>query len=247
MVISARRKVGLVAWILLLSCTTLTVWYLVPTPASSFDRLLETARSRFDFERSATGELSPFMEDDRRRGAVIRNLETRVWLWGQTIRYLREHPHVLLTGIGMDRQRFLEEVIGLPYEGKLTHFHTAHNLFLDMLTKAGIGALLTLLRFCGWVLWTALKSVRQYASSANVTAVVGLGCVLVILWPPLLLANLTGEELFTDTVQLHWTIFLGLLLGYLAAFPDRRPDAQSGPQHLNSHVHMTDRGASQRQ
>jgi hypothetical protein len=220
--ISARRKVGLVAWILLLSSTALTVWYLVPTPASSFDRLLETARSRFDLERSATGELSPFMEDDRRRGAVIRNLETRVWLWGQTLRYLREHPHVLVTGIGMDRQRFLEEVIGLPYEGKLTHFHTAHNLFLDMLTKAGIGALVPLVWFCGWVFWIARHSVRQYASRPDATPVAGLGCLLTILWPPLLFANFTGEELFTDTVQLHWTIFLGLLLGYVAPLRDRR-------------------------
>lgn len=219
--ISPRRKMGLVVWILLLSSTAVTIWYVVPTPASSFDRLLETTRSRFDFERSATGELSPFMEDDRRRGAVIRNLETRVWLWGQTIRYLREHPHVLFTGVGMDRQRFLEEVIGLPYEGKLIHFHTAHNLFLDMLTKAGIGALLPLVWFCGWVLWIARKSVQQYASSANATAVVGLGCVLVILWPPLLLANLTGEELFTDNLQLYWTTFLGLFLGYLASFQAR--------------------------
>jgi hypothetical protein len=215
--ISARRKMGLVVWILLLSLTAVMVWYVVPTPASSFDRLVETARSRFDFERSATGELSPFMEDDRRRGAVVRNLETRVWLWGQTLRYLREHPHVLFTGVGMDRQRFLEEVIGLPYEGKLIHFHTAHNLFLDMLTKAGIGALVPLVWFCGWVFWITGKSVQQYASSANATAVVGLGCMLVILWPPLLLANLTGEELFTDNVQLHWSTFLGLFLGYVAS------------------------------
>ena len=157
------------------------------------------------------------MEDDRRRGAVIRNLETRVWLWGQTVRYLREHPYVLVTGMGMDRQRFLEEVIGLPYEGKLTHFHTAHNLFLDMLTKAGIGAFVLLLWFCGWVFWMARQSVQQYASTATATAIVGLGCVLLILWPPLLVANLTGEELFTDTVQLHWSTFLGLLLGYVAS------------------------------
>ena len=102
----------------------------------------------------------------------------RLWVWGKTIRYLAQHPIVLLTGIGNDRKRFVEEVIGLSYEGDLVHFHTAHNLFLDMLVKGGIVTLTSLLIACVWLFRLAVRTVKTGVFDAQSGALVGIGFVL---------------------------------------------------------------------
>ncbi len=37
--------------------------------------------------------------------------------------------------------------------------------------------------------------------------------VLLAFWPPFLFVNLLGEEMFTDNLQLHWTILWGAFIG----------------------------------
>ncbi|MBA2485938.1 MAG: hypothetical protein H0V35_07550 [Nitrospira sp.] len=103
--------------------------------------------------------------------------------------------------------------MGLPYEGNLIHFHTAHNLFLDILAKAGIGALAPLLILCVWVFRSAYSSVHTAYGGETSLAVIGAGCLLFVFWPPFVLANLFGEEMFTDNLQLHWTMLLGVFCG----------------------------------
>jgi O-antigen ligase len=138
-----------------------------------------------------------------------------VWLWGKTVRYVIEHPMVLLTGIGNDRKRFLEQVIGFSYDGDHVHFQTAHNLFLDVLVKGGLGTLALLVASCVWFLRLAVKAVKTNVVAEQSQALIGIGVVLLAFWPPFMLVNLVGEEMFTDNLQLHWTMLFGLLLGLM--------------------------------
>lgn len=211
--LSNSRKAAFLAFIVLLVLVCIGVWQYAPRPSSSLERVADTVLSRFHFEASAAGELAPSGDENDRRKAIVRNLDTRVWLWGQTFRYLRDHPRALMIGIGQDRKRFLEEVIGLPYEGNLIHFHTAHNLFLDILAKGGFGALAPLLILCVWVSRKAYLSIHAAHGDEMSRALNGAGCLLFLFWPPFVLANLFGEEMFTDNLQLHWTMFLGVLCG----------------------------------
>lgn len=45
---------------------------------------------------------------------------------------------------------------------------------------------------------------------------IGLAWALLCFWPPFFGANLSGEEMFTDNLLLHWSLFAGLLLGLCA-------------------------------
>ena len=211
------RKVafmGFIVWLLLI-CSGVRHY----APSSSLERVVETVQSRADFGPTA----APYGDVEDRSKANIRNINMRLWLWGQTIRYLRDHPTALIIGIGHDRRRFVEEVLGLPYEGNLIHFHTAHNLFLDILTKSGIGALAPLLIFCVWVIRTAYLSIKTPGEQS--LSVLGASCLLLVFWPPFILANLFGEEMFTDNLLLHWTTFLGVLCGLLG----RRTNSIASP------------------
>ena len=39
---------------------------------------------------------------------------------------------------------------------------------------------------------------------------------ILLFWPSFIIINLIGEEMFTDNLQLHWTMLFGLLLGLLS-------------------------------
>ena len=201
----------LVLLLIILSAGYWTVRHYLPVSVPSLDRLEETLKGQFELQRSALGTFSPLTNEPRK--AVVRNVESRLWVWGKTVRYLAQHPIVLLTGIGNDRKRFAEEVIGLSYEGDLVHFHTAHNLFLDMLVKGGVVTLTSLLIACVWFFRLAVRAVKTGVFDAQSRALVGIGFVLLAFWPPFVFVNLFGEEMFTDNLQLHWTMLFGVLLG----------------------------------
>ena len=207
--LSRRRQTAFMVFVMLLAVMCMVVKHHAPRVSTSLDRALDTVQYRFNLDASA----APFGDKEEDRStSVAHNVDMRIWLWGKTIRYLRDHPQALLIGIGHDRKRFLEEVIGLPYEGNLIHFHTAHNLFLDTLAKGGLMALAPLLILCMWVFRLAY-SCLQSSTEKQSLAVSGAGCLLFLFWPPFVLANLFGEEMFTDNLQLHWTILLGVLCG----------------------------------
>ena len=127
-------------------------------------------------------------------------------------RYLLHHPGTMVLGIGYDRRRFVEEVIGLPYAGYNLNYQTAHNLFLDILVKGGIVPLIPLVAACA-----GCSGSRSRASSfrfgarsrspyrdrlgAHFLLAGASGC------------SFAGEELLTDNLLLHWTVLFGLLLG----------------------------------
>jgi hypothetical protein len=209
--LTRAHAVRLVLLLIILSAGCWTVRDYLPVSFPSLDRLEETVKGQFELRRSALGTFSPLTNEPRK--AVVRNVESRLWLWGKTVRYLAQHPIVLLTGIGNDRKRFAEEVIGLSYEGDQVHFHTAHNLFLDVLIKGGVVTLTSLLIACTWFFRLAVKAVKTEVFNGQSSALVGLGCVLFAFWPPFVFVNLLGEEMFTDNLQLHWTILFGVLLG----------------------------------
>jgi hypothetical protein len=194
----------------------------VPVSFPALHRLEETVTSQLKIQESALGTFSPLTNEPRK--AAVRNVESRVWLWGKTVRYLKEHPLILLTGIGNDRKRFLEEVVGLSYDADQVHFQTAHNLFLDVLVKGGVGTLALLLAGCVWFLRLAVRAVKTNVVAGQSQALIGIGFVLLAFWPPFMLVNLVGEEMFTDNLQLHWTMLFGLLVGLLSLV--------SSPPHL---------------
>ena len=178
------------------------------------DRLEETLTSRLDIERTASGEVSPLLqEDDERTRRSVKNLQIRVWIWGQAVRYLMHHPGTMLLGIGYDRRRFVEEVIGLPYEGYNFNYQTAHNLFLDILIKGGIVPLIPLLAACLWLFWAAVKNVIIPVRGSESIGRIGIGWALIAFWPALIVVSFTGEEMLTDNLLLHWTMLFGLMLG----------------------------------
>lgn len=185
----------------------------VPVSFPALHRLGETVTDQFEIRQSALGSFSPVTNEPRK--SAVRNVESRVWLWGKTVRYMMDHPLVLLTGIGNDRKRFLEEIVGLPYDGDHVHFQTAHNLFLDILVKGGAATLAVLVAGCVWFLRLAVKAVTINGAAGQSRAVIGIGLVLLSFWPPFVLVNLLGEEMFTDNLQLHWTVLFGLLLGLM--------------------------------
>jgi O-antigen ligase len=214
-VLMAPHTVGFVMSLLLV--TAAGSWLVnryAPVSFSTLHRLEATAQGRFELQRSALGTFSPLSTNEERTSAV-RNVESRVWLWGKTVRYVIEHPMVLLTGIGNDRKRFLEQVIGFSYDGDHVHFQTAHNLFLDVLVKGGLGTLALLVASCVWFLRLAVKAVKTNVVAEQSQALIGIGVVLLAFWPPFMLVNLVGEEMFTDNLQLHWTMLFGLLLGLM--------------------------------
>lgn len=186
----------------------------VPVSFPALHRLGETITDQFEIRKSASGSFTPVTNEPRK--SAVRNVESRLWLWGKTVRYMMEHPLVVFTGIGNDRKRFLEEVAGLPYDGDHVHFQTAHNLFLDVLVKGGLGTLVFLVATCVYLFCLAVKAVKAGFVSGEVTALGGLGWMLLSFWPPFMVVNLIGEEMFTDNLQLHWTILFGLLLGLLS-------------------------------
>jgi glycosyltransferase involved in cell wall biosynthesis/O-antigen ligase len=178
------------------------------------DRLEETLTSRLDIERTASGEVSPLLhEQDDRTKRSVKNLQIRVWIWGQAVRYLMHHPGTMLLGIGYDRRRFVEEVIGMPYEGYNFNYQTAHNLFLDILIKGGIVPLIPFLAACLWLFWAALKNVIIPVRESGAISRIGIGWALLAIWPALMIVSFTGEELLTDNLLLHWTMLFGLMLG----------------------------------
>jgi glycosyltransferase involved in cell wall biosynthesis len=178
------------------------------------DRLEETLTSRLDIERTASGEVSPLLhEHDDRTKRSVKNLQIRVWIWGQAVRYLMHHPGTMVLGIGYDRRRFVEEVIGMPYEGYNFNYQTAHNLFLDILIKGGMFPLIPLLAACFWLFWAALKNVIIPARESGAIGRIGIGWTLLAFWPALMIVSFSGEELLTDNLLLHWTMLFGLLLG----------------------------------
>ena len=197
--------------IIVLSVGGVSIRQYVPVSFPSLHRLEETVKGQFEIQQSALGTFSPLTNEPRK--AAVRNVETRVWLWGKTVRYLMEHPIVLLTGIGNDRKQFLEEVIGLSYEGDHVPLHAAHNLFLDVLVKGGLGTLTILVASCIWLFGLAVRAVKTGVFGEEANALTGVGWVLLSFWPPFIVVNLVGEEMFTDNLQLHWTMLFGLLLG----------------------------------
>ncbi len=183
------------------------------TALPTIDRLEETVASSLEIERTASGEVSPVLQDDGRTRRSVKNLQIRVWIWGQAVRYLVHHPGTVLLGIGYDRRRFVEEVIGLPYEGYNLNYQTAHNLFLDILVKGGIVPLIPLVAACVWLFWTAVKSVIIPIRGRESISRIGIGWALISFWPALMLVSFAGEEMLTDNLLLHWTMLFGLLLG----------------------------------
>ena len=138
----------------------------------TIDRLKETLANPLEIERTAIGEVSPDLPDNGRTRQAIKNLQTRVWIWGRTVRFLLHHPGTMVLGIGYDRRRFVEAVIGLPYAGPHLNYQTAHNVYLDILVKGGIVPLIPLVAACAWLFWTAVKSVlipmRRHESIARI-------------------------------------------------------------------------------
>lgn len=212
-VLRARRRAICAGLLVSAPLTLLLFGFFFSTGLPVLDRLQQTLTSRLDIQRTVTGEVTPVLPDDGHTKQSVKNLQTRVWIWGQTVRYLLHHPETVLTGIGYDRRRFVETVVGLPYEGENVNYQTAHNLFLDILIKGGIGPLIPLMLACTWLFWSAVKSVLIPMRGHESVARIGIGWMLISFWPGLLLCSLAGEELLTDNLLLHWTLLFGLLLG----------------------------------
>jgi glycosyltransferase involved in cell wall biosynthesis len=197
----------------------------------TLERLQETVQQPIDFQGVLLGSTVPDFGQQPQVRVSVRNVQSRVWLWGKTLRYVADHPLTLLTGIGYDRQRFVEQVVGLPYAGTNTQLQTAHNLYLDMLIKGGIGPLIPLLLSFLWLLWVAVTCVVMPMRGGNAMPLRGIGWVLLSFWPPLLLISMAGEDMVTDNLMLHWTMFFGLALGLRGA------TVESGlPRHI---VHLS--------
>lgn len=211
--LSARRRLFCTVLLLLAPLAFLYVTWLFSAALPTVERLHETLAGRVEITQNVTGEATPVLPDDALTRQSVRNVQTRLWIWGQSIRHLLAHPGTVIWGIGYDRQRFVETVVGLPYEGSNVNLQTAHNLFLDILLKGGVGPLLPLVCACLWLFWSAVKSVLIPLRGRESMARIGLGWMLIAFWPSVLLCSLAGEELLTDNLLLHWTALFGLLLG----------------------------------
>jgi hypothetical protein len=69
---------------------------------------------------------------------------------------------------------------------------------------------------CIWFFRLAVKGVKTETFDGPLAPLVGIGMVLCAFWPPFVFVNLLGEEMFTDNLQLHWTILFGVLIGLLS-------------------------------
>ena len=211
--LSKRRRVVCAAVLMLAPMAVLLLHGPLITALPMIDRLEETLAGPLELERTASGEVSPVAEDDPRTRRSVKNLQIRVWIWGQTLRYLLHHPGTVVMGIGYDRRRFVEEVMGLPYDAQNLNYQTAHNLFLDILLKGGIGPVIPLLAACAWLLWIVVKNVIVPVCGRESIGRIGIAWMLLCFWPAMILVSFTGEELLTDNLLLHWTTMFGLLLG----------------------------------
>ncbi|MGC3976541.1 MAG: glycosyltransferase [Nitrospira sp.] len=211
--LSARRRWLCAALLVLVPLILLCISALSPAALPTVERLQETLAGRSEIIRQVTDEASTVVPDDTLTRQSVRNVQSRLWIWGQSMRYLLAHPGTIIWGIGYDRQRFVETVVGLPYEGANINFQTAHNLFLDILLKGGVGPLLPLAVACAWLFWSAVNGVLIPARGRESMARIGLGWMLIAFWPSVLLCSLAGEELLTDNLLLHWTLLFGLSLG----------------------------------
>lgn len=211
--LTKQRRVLCTAMLMLAPIAVLLLHGPLITAFPTLDRFEETLRSPLELERTASGEVSPALDDDGRTKRSVKNLQIRVWIWGQALRYLLHHPGTAFLGIGYDRRRFVEEVIGLPYEGYNFNYQTAHNLFLDILLKGGIAPVIPLVAACAWLFWIAVKNVLIPVRGREAIGRIGIAWMLLCFWPALMLVSFTGEELLTDNLLLHWTTMFGLLLG----------------------------------
>ena len=213
--VTQRRRVLCAAMLLAAPLTVVLLHGAFKTALPTIDRLKETLASPLEIGRTASGDAPALQDEDGTRRSV-KNLQIRVWIWGQAVRYVLRHPETVFFGIGYDRRRFVEEVIGLPYEGYNFNYQTAHNLFLDILVKGGIGPLIPLVAACVWLFWIAVKSVIIPIRGRESISRIGIGWALMCFWPALMIVSFAGEELLTDNLLLHWTVLFGLLLGLTA-------------------------------
>lgn len=211
--LSARRRLICAALLVLVPLTLLSVASLCRAALPTVERLYETMAGRLAVAQNVMGESTLVLSDGALTKQSVRNVQTRLWVWGQSIRHLLAHPATVIWGIGYDRERFVETVVGLPYEGPNVNLQTAHNLFLDILLKGGLGPLIPLVFACAWLFWSAVNSVLIPMRGRESVARVGLGWMLIAFWPAVLVCSLAGEELLTDNLLLHWTMLFGLLLG----------------------------------
>ena len=71
--------------IIIVSAGGVTIRQYVPVSFPSLHRLEETVKGQFEIQQSALGTFSPLTNEPRK--AAVRNVETRVWVWGKTVRY----------------------------------------------------------------------------------------------------------------------------------------------------------------
>ena len=212
-----QRRIAAAALVLTVSACLffLPRWFgpIFPT----LERMHQTVDQPLELQATLLGRQTPDFDPGTQANVAVRNAQSRVWLWGQTFRYMTEHPLTLITGIGYDRRRFVEQVVGLPYVGTNIELRTAHNLYLDVAIKGGIAPFVSLVLLCLWLLWTAWTSVWITTSAGPGAELYGAGWVILTLWPPLLLVSGLGEDLVTDNLLLHWTTLFGLVLGLRGA------------------------------
>ncbi len=179
----------------------------------TLDRLSETVHTA----HKMTGQyaVSPDNQQVETR-AVLRNVQTRFWLWGKVAQYLQTHPMAILIGVGYDRRVFVEQVLELPYTDINVQFQTAHSLLLDILVKGGLVPFVALVLLYAWLLWEAVLGMIIPGVAGQDPARIGMAWGLLCFWPPFLGANFVGEEMFTDNLLLHWSLLAGLLLGLCA-------------------------------
>ena len=132
----ARRR-AMCAGMLVLVPLALLFTPLLSTALPTLDRLQETLTDRLEITQNITGAVTPVLPGDALTRQSVRNVQTRLWIWGQTVRHVLHNPGTVLWGIGYDRRRFVETVVGLPYEGPNVNLQTAHNLFLIFSSRAG--------------------------------------------------------------------------------------------------------------
>ncbi len=80
-------------------------------------------------------------------------------------------------------------------------------------SKGGILTLTSLIVASGWLLRHAFRAVTKQNLEDRSVPAAGMGVILLAFWPLFVLVNLLGEEMFTDNLQLHWTILFGVLIG----------------------------------
>ncbi len=176
----------------------------------TLDRVRETVQTAHTM--SGHYAVSPGEQPVETR-VVLRNVQTRLWLWRQVVHYLQTHPLAILIGVGYDRQVFVERVLGLPYTNANFQFQTAHSLLLDILVKGGLVPFVALILLYAWLLWEAVLGMMIPRGIKQDHARIGLAWALLCFWPPFFGANFSGEEMFTDNLLLHWSLLAGLLLG----------------------------------